>query len=393
MIKFGAKTQIILSDDLKSDLWSLIQEEGSRNAAVFIDSNVAAHGQVRETIKYIKSKIKLLTYSIIVKEPTTDIINEYSVPLRKEKVDLCIGIGGGSVIDLAKAVSVMAVNAGNVEDYHGTTKGFRSGIKKIMVPTTAGTGSEVTSGAVLLNKATKFKRAISGKYVVPDYAILNPFLTLSMPESIIASTGMDAIGHAVESYTSKNSNIITKMYSKQAFNLSFNSLEKIFDDRRNIELRRKMLLGSCLAGYAIYNSNSGACHSMAYPLGVYIGVPHGVAVAKLLPEVVGINIKKGCYLYADLYDLIEDAKQSPNSKKKSELFLRHLQDYFPLRYIEKNFVDYGLNDSNYEFLAEKGLDLVSALNNNPVKFGLIDAKAILKRMINAGQNDKHRKKP
>lgn len=381
MIRFDAKTQIIISDDLNSDLVNIIDEENFRNIAVLIDSNVAENEIAKKSISYLKAKAKVSTYSVKSKEPTIDTINEYTVVIKKDKADVLIGIGGGSVIDLTKALSVMAVNEGKVEEYHGTGKAFSAGIKKIMVPTTAGTGSEVTPGAVLVNKTTNFKRAISGKYVAPDYAVLNPYLTLSMPDSIVASTGMDAIGHAVESYTAKNSNIITKMYSKQAFYLAYNNLAKIFKNKQNIELRKKMLLGSCLAGCAICNSNTGACHSMAYPLGIYNEIPHGSAVAQLLSKVIEVNIKKGCYLYADLYELVDGAEKEQDKKLKSELFLSLLTEYIPMKYIEKKFSDYGVNGINYEFLAERGLDLVSALSNNPVDFGLADAKKVLKELI------------
>lgn len=381
MIRFDAKTQVIISDDLKDDLWGLINEEHFQKAALFVDSNIIEEEIVKTSITYLKSKIRVSDYPIKSKEPTTEMIDEYALVVRKENPDVCIGIGGGSVIDLTKALSVMAVNSGKIEEYHGTGKAFNAGLKKIMVPTTAGTGSEVTPGAVLVNKKTKFKRAIGGKYVAPDYAVLNPYLTLSMPDSVTASTGMDAIAHAVESYTAKSANVITRMYSKQAFYLCYNSLSKIFDDRKNIEIRKAMLIGSCLAGYAIYNSNTGACHSMAYPLGIYNDIPHGIAVAKLLPKVVEINIKKGCYIYSDLYELIDGTGKMQNKRSGSELFYSLLKEYAPLKYINKHFDDYGVNGENCEFLAERGLDLTPALSNNPVEFNLSDAKKALKELI------------
>lgn len=381
MIKFNAKTEIIISEDLAKDVWGLIEEEGVRSAALIADENISSNGDFKSLINFLEKKIKLFPHIIESQEPTTDIVNKFTPHFRGKSIDMFIGIGGGSVIDLTKALSVMAVNEGKVEDYHGTGKPFKAGVKKIMIPTTSGTGSEVTPGAVLVNVNTKFKRAIGGKYVAPDYAVLNPHLTLSMPDNVLASTGMDALGHAIESYTAKCSNIITRMYSKEAFYLIYNNLPKALEDKKNIELRKNLLLGSSLAGYAIFNSNTGAAHSMAYPLGIYNQVPHGVAVARLLPKIVRKNVGMGCFLYADLYDLIEGAEKEKDKKAKSELFAGLLEEYKPIKFIGKKFSDYGINGSNLEFLAERGLDLKSALSNNPVEFKLDDAKEALKELI------------
>ncbi len=381
MIRFDSKTQIVISDNLANDVWMLLQEERSKNVALVVDSNVAEQQDIKEITNFLENKINLLVYKIKSTEPTTDMVNEYTTNLRMKDIDIFIGIGGGSIIDLTKALSVMVVNEGKVEDYHGTGKTIASRIKKIMIPTTAGTGSEVTCGAVLVNTTTKFKRAINGGYVIPDYAVLNAKLTLTMPDSVIASTGIDALGHAIESYTAKCANDITRMYSKKAFALVYNNLSKIFEDKQNIVLRQNVLLGSCLAGYAIYNSDTGACHSMAYPLGIYNDIPHGVAVAYILPHVIRINVERGCSLYADLYDLMDGIEKVDNLEEKAKRFCVCLENYKTLSFIDKNFKDYGINESNYEFLAERGLDLTSALNNNPVEFGLEDAKRVLRELL------------
>ena len=381
MIRFNSKTQIVISDNLANDVWMLLQEERSKNVALVVDSNVAEQQDIKEITNFLENKINLIVYKIKATEPTTDMVNEYTTNLRMKDSDIFIGIGGGSIIDLTKALSVMVVNEGKVEDYHGTGKTIASRIKKIMIPTTAGTGSEVTCGAVLVNTTTKFKRAINGGYVTPDYAVLNAKLTLTMPDSVIASTGIDALGHAIESYTAKCANDITRMYSKMAFALVYNNLSKIFEDKQNIVLRQNVLLGSCLAGYAIYNSDTGACHSMAYPLGIYNDIPHGVAVAYILPHVIRINVERGCSLYADLYDLMDDVEKMDNLEEKIKRFCACLENYKTLSFIDKNFKDYGINENNYEFLAERGLDLTSALNNNPVDFGLEDAKRVLRELL------------
>lgn len=381
MIRFDSKAQIILSDDLPEDVLSLLEEEQVNAAVLVVDENVAGHWMIVESIEKIKNQIELTILKISSEEPSTNLVNRYTEQVKGTDIDLFIGIGGGSVLDLTKALSVMVINDGNVEDYHGTGRNFESGIKKILIPTTAGTGSEVTPGAVLVNKNNNYKRSISGRHVAADYAILNPHLTMSMPDELIASTGMDALGHAIESYTSKCSNEITRIYSKQAFSLVFNNLTRVFENKQDVALRKKILLGSCMAGFAIYNSNTGACHSMAYPLGIFMNIPHGIAVGKLLPKVVRVNVNKGCDLYADLYDLTDEARGGISQSQKAELFCELMEDYPPAEYIHKRFSDYGVDYDNCEFLAKRGLDLEPALKNNPVDFGFEDALKVLKELL------------
>lgn len=381
MICFSSHTQIVVSDNLAEDLLHLINGEQSQHITLIVDDNLMGQESILSVISLLKGKLTVSIEKIKAIEPTTDMVNEYCSKLRNKKIDMFVGIGGGSVLDLTKALSVMVVNEGKVEDYHGTGRNFTAGIKKILVPSTAGTGSEVTPGAVLVNKATKFKRSIGGKYVAANYAVLNASLTMSMPDSIIASTGLDALSHAIESYTAKNANDITRMYSKEAFRLIYNNLSSIFEDRENIALRNAVLLGSCLVGFAIFNSNTGACHSISYALGIYHDIPHGVAVGYLMPEVIKVNVEKGCLLYADLYDLIEGRELLSDKKVKAERFAVLFKQYQPLAYISKKFKDYGLDNSNYKFTAERGLDLTPALSNNPVEFTLSDSERVMKELI------------
>ena len=382
MIRFSAKTEVLVSEDLLTDVLALQAQEKWERVGLLVDNNVTSIKVIRDMIRELGSVTKTYPRYFNSFEPTTRLVDEVTEHYRPNTIDFFIGIGGGSTIDLTKAVSAMVVNPGSVEDYHGTGKPVTRAVRKMMIPTTAGTGSEVTPGAVLVNERTAFKRGLSNASIAPDFALLCASLTTTMPDHITASTGMDALGHAIESYTSKNSNTITRMYSREAFRLIFNNLRKVFDDRSSLSLRGNILLGANLAGFAIHNSNTGAGHSLAYPTGIYHKVPHGLAVALVLPEVVRINVEKGCSLYADLYDVIEEKDEKIHDpKEKSVLFCELLQNYPAMRYLGKGFGDFGINKTNYEFLAERGLDLTSALSNNPVNFDITDAKNVLGNLI------------
>jgi alcohol dehydrogenase class IV len=279
-----------------------------------------------------------------------------------------------------KAVSVMTVNPGSVTDYHGTGKPLVAGIPKAAVPTTAGTGSEVTPGAVLVNPKTAFKRGLGGPLVCPDFAILDASLTQSMPLPVAAATGMDALTHSIESFTAKCANTMTRMYSREAFSLVYRNLPKTLRGEADLDARRNVMLGSCLAGFAILNSDTGACHSMAYPLGIYHKVPHGVAVGLIIPKVVEINVEKGCEFYADLLDIAEPgAAGSP--AEKSRRFAALLARFPAFDHMDRKLTRYGIEAKDVDFLAERGLDLKSALGNNPVPFGLDDAKRVLRQLV------------
>ncbi|MFA4876142.1 MAG: iron-containing alcohol dehydrogenase [Methanoregula sp.] len=371
-----------MSEDISETVLALQEQEKFKNVGLLIDNNVLNIRLIKNLIDELGSVTKIFPKYFDSFEPTTHLVDETAEHYRQNNIDFFIGIGGGSTIDLTKAVSAMVINPGSVVDYHGTGKPIIHAVRKMMIPTTAGTGSEVTPGAVLVNERTKFKRGLSSPCIAPEFALLCASLTTTLPDHVTASTGMDALGHAIESYTAKNSNTITRMYSREAFRLIFNNLEKVFHDKSNLLLRRNILVGANLAGFAIHNSNTGAGHSLAYPMGIYHKVPHGLAVALVLPEVVRINFEGGCTSYADLYDVIDGCdKKIVDPYEKSGLFCEQLQNYFAMRYLGKGLTDFGINTQNFEALAERGLDLTSALSNNPVDFTLADARNVLKKLI------------
>lgn len=382
MITFISRTKVIVSRELETYVTQILQEEKCKSIGFIADKNVAGVKEVKSLISSLEKNFTVYKQVLNIYEPTVEFVDEVTEYFRKHVPEIIIGIGGGSSLDLTKAVSAMITNTGKTEEYHGTGKELKPGIKKIMIPTTAGTGSEVTSGAVLINKKINFKRGLSGKYTTPDYALLDVELTMSMPPLVAAYTGMDALAHAIESFTAKNSNVITKMFSKEAFRLIFNNLREQFRQPKNIDVRENILIGSCLAGFAILNSNTGACHSMAYPLGIYNNVPHGLATALIMPEVMKVNIEKGCYLYSDLLALVDGSELRNSPKADSERLLELLKTVVPEGIMPKKIPDeYKVSEDNYGFLAERGLDLTSALSNNPVVFNLEDAKRVLKRLI------------
>lgn len=380
MLRFQAKTQVIQSDDSAGTIIDLVEKRGARRVGVIVDANVSRLPEIQKLLAALSSKVELSCEVVDAIEPTTDMVDAMAGKYRAKMPEFFVGIGGGSILDLMKAVSVMTVNSGSVTDYHGTGKSLVAGIPKAAVPTTAGTGSEVTPGAVLVNAKTSFKRGLGGPFVCPDFAILDATLTMSMPLSVAAATGMDALTHSIESFTTKCANTVTRMYSREAFALIYHNLPRTLRAGGDLGARREVLLGSTLAGFAILNSDTGACHSMAYPLGIYNKVPHGVAVGLIIPKVVAINAEKGCDQYAALLDIAEPGATGTASEK-SRRFAELLALFPAFDHMDRTLARFGVKASDVDFLAERGLDLKTALANNPVPFGLDDAKRVLRQLV------------
>lgn len=215
---FHVKTDVLMERDLAAGVVHLLDKEGSRNVLVFADEHVAQHPAVAKMLSAAEGpgrEIKLR--SIPSGEPTTGLVNELAGIYRGRGLDMFVAIGGGSVLDLAKAVSALIENEGVIEDYQGTSRQLTAGVKKICIPTTAGTGCEISGAAVLINTRSAFKRGVVGPGVVPTYALLCAELGASLPVDLTVGCGMDAIVHAVESYVSPKANELTRLFSREAF--------------------------------------------------------------------------------------------------------------------------------------------------------------------------------
>jgi len=386
---FGTKTRVVCTESLTDSVVEILGGEKVKAVGLLLDEAVANHPDLMALQKELETRgiVRIIEVFKAV-EPTTAIVDSFTELFRAAGVDFVIGIGGGSTLDLAKAVSAMAALPGSVTEYHGTSKPVTDSVRKIMIPTTAGTGSEVTPGAVLVNESTNFKRAFGGDPVTPEYALLYLPLTLSMPPGVMVATGMDALAHAIESYTTRCANPLTRMYSMEAFRLIWPNLIRAVEDSDDRAARKALLLGSNIAGFAIYNSNTGAAHAMAYPMGIFHKIPHGVAVAKLLPGVVNVNVEKGCHDYADFYyEIVKSETSAPSRAEAAAIFAERLTTLEPLKQLGKEFADYGIGVGDLEFIAERGLDLKVALDDNPVEFTLEDGLRVLRQLVPAGGPD------
>ena len=237
-----------------------------------------------------QSKVQFAIFDAVSTEPTVDFVQEGLKAYRENGCDFLLAVGGGSPIDTAKAIAVMVTNAGSIEDYEGLGKIPKAGVPLVAIPTTAGTGSEVTMVAVIIDTKRNVKMPIGSPFLVPDIAIVDPLLTLAMPRDLTAATGIDALTHAIEAYVSMKAQPMSDMFSLSAIELIFGNLRQAWANGNNVEAREKTMLGSLQAGIAFSNSSVALVHGMSYPIGVYFHVPHGASNAALLGVVMEFSL-------------------------------------------------------------------------------------------------------
>jgi alcohol dehydrogenase len=246
-------------------------------------------GGLQKVIQSLKeNNLEVLVFDEVESDPSVKTVRKGTEKAKAEGVDFIVALGGGSSIDAAKGISSMYTNPGDITDYEKNPF-KKSGLPIIAIPTTAGTGSEISKFAVITDTERKVKMLIGGEAIIPKVAILDPILTLMMPKHVTAATGMDALTHAIEAYISKVSQPMTDIYAIKAIELISENLPKAVLDGENIQARENMLIGQMYAGYAFSNASVALVHAMARPLGAYFDVAHGLANALLLPKVMEFN--------------------------------------------------------------------------------------------------------
>ena len=300
---FQMRTRIIFGNNTIDRLNELVQELGGRRILLVSDQGVVNAGHVERACKSLEiSGVHIVVFDKVRENPTTKDVERCLECARSEEINLIIGLGGGSSIDTAKGCNFLLTNGGEIRDYWGVGKAKRFMLPMIAIPTTAGTGSETQSFALIADEETHQKMACGDQKAAPKIALLDPTLTLTQPENVSICTGIDAIAHAIESAVTKPRNPISSLFAREAFQLTISSIDALVNDPDNLSARQRMLLGASYGGIAIENSMLGAAHAMANPLTAHYGIAHGYAVGLMLPWVVRVNCKnlQAKQVYADL---------------------------------------------------------------------------------------------
>jgi alcohol dehydrogenase len=298
---FDPRTRVVFGRGSFSRLGELAAELGRSHVLLVTDPGLRAAGHERTAVELLtKAGLTTTVFDDVPPNPTTADVERGADFARQHHVDLLVGLGGGSSMDCAKGINFLVTNGGKIEDYHGFGKATKPMLPLIAVPTTSGTGSEAQSYAVISHSETHVKMACGDKKAAARIAILDPELTLTMPASVTAVTGIDAISHAIESYVTTRRNPISQLFARRAWKLLSRSFPRVVENPADVEARGGMLLGAHLAGAAIENSMLGAAHALANPVTARFNVTHGVAIGVLLPHVVRFNSTEVDSLYREL---------------------------------------------------------------------------------------------
>ena len=329
----------------------------------------------------LKEGLSVNIFSEVEAEPSIEVAEKVTEAARRENYDLVVGVGGGSVLDMAKVASIAITNPGAIRKYVGVNLVEKPGVPKILIPTTAGTGSEVTHVAVITLLEEEAKSAIISPHMFGDVAIVDPKLTYSMPKRLTASTGLDALSHALEALMAVNANPITDALALQSIKIIFENLPKAYEEG-SVESRVGMSLGALIAGMAFINSWVCLAHALAYSFCVTYGIQHGLSCALSLPYAFKFNmpvIRHKIKLIADAIDAnLKDKAKSP--EELGALIFEKLLNLLEDLNAPKRLRDIGVPKSDLERIANKLLTFKRLLDKNPRPISKEDARKLILEM-------------
>jgi len=351
---FQPRTRVVFGVGTVERVGELALELGATKVLLVTDPGIVQAGHAERVRQALDaSKLDVVLFDQVKENPTTREVDACLAVARGSGIDLLIGLGGGSSMDTAKGCNFVLTNGGRLKDYWGVGKAARPMLPLVAIPTTAGTGSECQSFALIADEATHLKMACGDPKAAAKIAILDPTLTLSQPQRVTACTGVDAIAHAVETAVTRKRNGLSLLFSREAFARALMALPRVLEAPHDLAARGMMQWAAALAGMAIENSMLGAAHSAANPLTAHSGVVHGVAVGVMLPLVVRLNGQDAqvCADYADLAVATGLARRSDEPKRALAALVARLEHLLNLADIPRALSDCGVNRSAIPKLA------------------------------------------
>ena len=355
---------------------------GTSHAFVLSDPNLRKLGVTDRVVGSLAAQgVRSSVCAEIEFEPSIQSVAPAAAVAKASGCDLVIGLGGGSTMDTAKAVAVLTRNEGQPEDYLGIGLVKQRGVPMVLMPTTSGTGAEVTPNALFYVPSVREKRAIVSPHIIPDVAILDPLVTLTVPTAVTAATGLDALSHAIESYTSLNASPLTDLYALEAIRLIGVHLRTAVANGGNLDAREGMFRASLYAGIGIGNAGTNIVHALAYPLQGQHRVTHGVANSLLLPYGMEFNALSNLAKFATVAEALGEptAGLSPRAAaaRSTEACRLLSQDIG----IPQTMGEVGIKPQDIEDLVDGAMKMTRLLVNNPRQVRPEDARAIFERAL------------
>lgn len=334
------------------------------------------------TLQYVLD-LCTVEYSIfadVKPEPEFSQVQDCIDVYHQNNCDAVLAVGGGSTLDIAKCVAALADQPGSINDFIGTDKIKSRNIPLIVIPTTSGTGSEVTNIAILSDTANQMKQGIVSDCLLPDVAIVSPLMSVSCPASVTAASGIDALVHALEAYISLNHSDITDALAIQTIQLIVEYLPQAYALPTNLIAREKMATASLMGGLAFGNAGVGAVHALAYPLGAKYKLPHGVSNALMLPHVLKWNVLGCAERLSHIAQLLK-LGTSKNHQENAEKLVEFLHKFSEQLNIPLGLRHVGITENDIPSLAAEAIKVERLLKNNPRKLSQIDIEAIYREAL------------
>ena len=378
---FNTVSDIEFGAGFSSNLGKIISKMGLRKAFIVTDSGILAHGLMDKALSDLnKLKISYEIFSNVTADPPEEIVLDACNRLILSKCDLVVGFGGGSSMDVAKIIAILAKEKQTLAEMYGVDNIVGTRLPLIQIPTTAGTGSEATMVSIITTGRTTKAGAVS-RVLLADKIILDPLLTLGLPSSITAATGVDAMVHAIEAFTSKRlKNPISDMLAVEALKLMSKNIEMAVTDGQNINARSAMLIGAMKAGQAFANAPVAAVHALAYPLGGNYHIPHGLTNSLVLPHVMRFNMDDASKLYSELAHVVLFDQEVPQDEKQASEMLVSYFENLPKRLgLQTTLREMNIPFEDLPRLAEEAMLQQRLLINNPRELNLENALEIYKQ--------------
>ena len=378
--EFFVSSDVTFGKNAAKELPRILKEFKAKNVMVVYDAGVKMAGIAEKVLAEVeKADVKVTVFDGVIPNPTNEVVEEAAEIAQRENIDVFVAVGGGSSIDLTKAVNILMTNPGPIGQYGGIGLVKESVLPLIAIPTTAGTSSEITNVVALTDTKAVCKYVIIDNKIVADKVIADPEFTKTMPAGVTAATGMDAITHAVESYISNMSTALTEYHSIKALQIFHEYLPKAVANGSDMEAREKMMLGCLIAGFGFSNANLGLVHGIAHTLSAHFHLAHGVANATVLPYVMEYNADSCPEKMVNLEKAI-DLPVSGDLAKDKYLLSKELLKMTKTVGI-KTLSELGVEEKDFEMIAEDVLK-EPVLGFNP-KQGVTkeDVISILKKAL------------
>lgn len=373
---FDGVSSILVEDDSARNLGAILSDRYTATKTLLVtDKGITALGLAEAAINSLnKSGFETLVFDDVAADPAESIILDAARVAISQDIGLIVGFGGGSSMDVAKLVAILAKGEQALPDMYGVGKVRSKRLPLVLVPTTAGTGSEVTPISVVTT-GEHTKMGVSDRALFADLAVMDATLTTGLPRHVTAATGIDAMVHAIEAFTSRiKKNLISDTLAKRALVMLGAHIVAACENPTDIEARRSMLIGAMLAGQAFANAPVGAVHALAYPLGGRFHIPHGHSNSLVLPHVLRYNAPTASSLYAEL--ALTVGLSGSTDGQLTDAFIKWLEGLTEATGIERRLRDMNIGEADLPMLASDAMDQSRLLVNNPVEVRQSDALKI-----------------